>query len=459
MANTGARKASIILGVIMAGALLAGSILPLFGNNAPQQQLITPTPALVPTFPPPVTNFDAIDFSRSFLHPSGLFTIAQPTGFQPTEPNIGLTLAQVNMVNEGTLSVIDAYIEDAGGPISADDLDARFDRATLAATWARFTNWNELSRRRDGDALLIDFAVTLQRQTYVARQRTWTDGRWIYVVRVLTPDNATNYLVFVLNNVSASLRPFHEFAGTPFNWQAHYDPAASHIIRFPGDWTVADSAPGRPTSIIGTDGEALRLEYEPGVAVSDETAASAWAQAQRAGVQVTSVRPIAQGDQQGFSVAYTLTTADGEPQSGFAVLLNADDGLHSANLRFPDEGIDLNTIDVEALLDVIALEAQPPAVPEATAEATPETEAANEDEEPAPFDPNLAYYNQLALMMSTFRVLPPLNLAGVELPQATPFALPTAQPGEATAEAEATPEAPALEPEVEATAEATEPAS
>jgi hypothetical protein len=134
------------------------------------------------------------------------------------------------------------------------------------------------------------------------------------------------------------------------------------------------------------------------------------------------------------------------------VLLNGEDGtLHAANLRFPAEAIDLHDIDFVLISDDQELpEAPSEATPEATSEATPEATA-----EATP-DPLLVYYD-LALSMSTFRLMPPLSLSPASLPLLTPTPLPTALPLEVTAEA--TPEAtsePASTEDATAEVEATE---
>lgn len=452
--ENGAKRASIILGVFMAIVLIAGVIIPLFTNNlttTTTTQTSTDTPA--PTFPPPVSDFSTISFDQYYLHPTGLFILPQPTGYEVSQPNTSQTIAQVNLVNSSALSVIDAYVEDPGGPITAEELNARFDQATLAQSWARFSTWNELSRRMDGESLIIDFDVALQGQTYVARQKVWTDGDWIYVVRVLAPDNATNFLVYILDNLASRLQPFKQFIGTPFSWQSYYDHTLNHIIRYPSGWTVTDSAPGRPASITGTSGELLRVEARANTTIADEAAAREWVESQRSGATVLSVAPVTRDDASGFSVAYTFATVDGAPQSALAVLLNDSDGtLHVANLRFSADNVDLNSVQAA---EAATTETAPEAATEATAEATAEAPVT---------DAQTLHYQNLALAMTTFRLMPPMNLSAASLPQVTPTPLPTAAPVETTAEAtdgvEATEEAIAedaeteSEPETAATEEA-----
>jgi hypothetical protein len=436
--NNSARRASIYLGIFMAVVLLAGVFLPLLQNNTTTtQELPNPTSTPLPTFPPPPADLTAITFDKLYLHPSGIFAIGQPDGWTATEPSRGATIAQVNLVNNASLAVVDSYIEDPAAPISAADLSAHFSEQAINSSWANFTSWTESNRVLENDQLTLDFTITLQGRTYVARQRAWTDGDWIYVVRVLVPENATELLRYLLDNFASSLRPFNEFKGMPLNWSAYYDPNFSHIIRYPQEWTVTDSAPGRPTSISSRDGILLRVEARPETAVADEAAATAFVESTRSGVSIVSVEPVERGLGAGFSVAYSYTTVDGSPESGLAVLLNGADGtLHIANLMFPAANVDLNNLPEDEV------------APEATAEATEE----------APVIANIgSAYSPLAQVVESFYVLAPLNLSADSLPAtATPmptFAPTVAVTAEATVEAEST-EAAAEEAPADATAEA-----
>lgn len=420
--NNNARRASIYLGVFLAIVMLGGVFLPLLRNNsATTQEIPNPTSTPLPTFPPPPSDLTAIRFDQYYLHPSGIFAIAQPEGWTASEPNRGAAIAQVNLINNATLAVVDSYIEDPATTITADQLSDHFSESVINTSWANFTSWTESSRRLENERLTIDFTVTLQGRTYVARQEAWTDGDWIYVVRVLVPENATEMLRYLLENFVASLRPLTIFQGTPMNWSAHYDPNASHIIRFPQEWAVTDSAPGRPTSITSNDGILLRVEARAGAAVADEAAATAYVEGTRSGVTVTSVVPVERELGQGFSVAYGYTNVDGDQESGLAVLLNSGDTLHIANLIFPTGGVDLNTISAQV-----------------------DTTSASSD----------ALSPVLAQVMSTFNVIEPINLSLASLP-ATATPIPTSAPASETPEAEATVEATDAV-EAEATAEATD---
>jgi hypothetical protein len=431
MQQNQAKRASIYLGVFMAVVLVAGIFLPLI-RQSENAIIPEPTETPLPTFPPPPSDLASIRFDQAYLHPSGIFSIGQPDGWNASEPSKGPNIAQINLINDASLAVVDSYVE--ATPVSEAELSDHFTEQAIASSWSNFTTWQESSRSTGDDGrLTIDFSVTLQGRTYVARQIAWTDGTWIYVVRVLVPENATELLRYLLDNFVASMHPQTQFQGTPLDWDGYYDPSVSHIIRYPASWTLTDSAPGRPASISSSDGSTLRVESQAGASVADEAAARAWVEGRGSGITVTSVVPVTRELGQGFSVAYTTTTVDGGKTSGLAVLLNGPDGtLHTANLQFPASDVDLNTIS--------ARPGETPAVEataEATAEATSEPEAGNEE------------YAQLAEIMGTFYVIEPINLSVQSLPPtATP--LPTLTPTNPPTEVPAT---------VEATAEATEAAT
>jgi len=456
MQNNQARRASIALGVFMAVVLGAGAILPLFNQTTTTVDTTQPTPAPTSTFPSPITDFSTITFDTYFLHPSGLYAVAQPVNWLVSQPSQNTSQAQANFINEAALSVLDIYVERAANPpVTVEELSSRFNQEVLDSSWANFNNWRETFRRTENGQLLIDFVVTLTGQQYVARQIVTTDGDWIYVTRVLAPDNATGLITYLLETLPTSFIAFKQFAGTPFEWQSYFDSQFRHIIRFPAEWQLVDSAPGRPASIASADGVSLRVIGYANRAAADEAAARAFIESERAGATVLSVEPTTRGELSGFSVAYTFANADGEPQSGLAVLLNGADGaLHVANLYFPAPNIDLNT--VETIQEQQATLGQAEVTPEATGEVA-DAFSAIQDIAPAADRGAVGFqYTNYATVMSTFGQLPVLALSADSLPPATPTPIPTPAPLDATAEATSDVESTAeATPDVESTAEAT----
>ncbi|MCC6616242.1 MAG: hypothetical protein IT320_22410 [Anaerolineae bacterium] len=402
----------------MAIVLIAGTILPLFSNNAQTTtQTTDPTAIPSPTFPAPVTDFSGISFDQVYLHPSGLYTIAQPTGWAILNPVTQSEVAQVGMNNGENLSVIDAYIQKPALPVAdAQGISDTLTRDVLAQTWTRYNRWEETNRRIEDDRLIIDFSIVFNRQDYVARQVSWTDGQYIYSVRVVAPSNAIDLLHFLLDNLPATLHPVPGMDVAPFNWQAFYDPYAYHILRYPQTWSQQDVAAGRTASIIGTQGESMRVEISDLSGALDETAASDYVTSMVPNATILSVEPVTRDSADGFGVAYSTSNADGEPFSGYALLLTTGDGkLHTVNLRFPGSAIDLSTLP--AATEAAAAE------PTASADATPE---------PATSDPNAAY-RDYATIMETFHIIEPIPLSADSLPPtATPLPTlpPTATPTE-----------------------------
>ena len=356
------KRMTYIIGFGLVAILGLSTILPLLSTNVTtpiQQAPVEPT--ALPTFPPP-PDPSTITFDETYLHPSGLFTVAEPNGWSPSQPLT--TQEQVRAVfsntqQQGVIQVdVDRPASAGEEPLTLDDVDARFNDSWLSASWREYTSWEESSREREDDRLVIDFALGLRGQTYVARQTAWTDGDWIYSVRVVMPENATNSLLYILDNVANSLEPNKEFAGTPFNWNAYFDPQATHVIRYPAEWDLADSAPGRPASIQGDGSAILRVEAQADTQISSEEEARTWAEQLRSNVSVLSVEPVSRDDSEGYSVAYSYRTVDGDAQSGLALLLNGpEDQLHVANLRFTGNEVDLNAAEVDeqysSLLDVL----------------------------------------------------------------------------------------------------------
>ncbi len=377
----------------MAFVMGMGVIAPFLRQEA-SQTTTTIDPTVVPTATVPVAmvDFSGISLKQVYLHPSGLFTVGQPTGWLPLTPISDAGRAGVTMFNQQTLSIIEISVEQPTAPVTTvDELDARNNKTYLNASWARYGTWTETSRKHDGEQLVIDFNLTLNSQQYVARQLTWTDGQWIYNVRVVTPYNATQMLVYLVGELAKAITPLKQFYGTPIEWTSHYDTVSHAIIRYPAGWTVADTAPGSPTSITSADGTELRVETQANVTIADDTAASQWVDGFQSGATILSVEPVTHGDASGFSVAYSFTTVDGDPRSGVALLLNGPGStLYAANLRFNGGSIDLNALRKTAQASAATPEAA------ATAEATQAAVSADA---------------QLAEVVDTFWILPALDMA------------------------------------------------
>lgn len=344
--NNNMKRLTYIFGITMAVMMALTVVLPAFTPNLQTAQpAVQPTTAPEATVPPP-PDINTISFGQAYLHPSGLYSVAEPTGWQASVPTTTAESARATFSNTPAQSIIQVDVDKpvSDAPLTLDDVDARFTSASLASSWARYSSWSETGqRRRVNDRLVMDFVLTSNNRTYAARQEAWTDGELVYSVRVVTPENAVDALLYVLDGMINSLKINPMLMDAPFDWNAYYDQADQYIIRYPQSWVLADSAPGRPTSISGDAGVTLRLETLA-AAVADADAAGEWVATVRPGTTIESVEPVTRESFEGFSVAYTTRTADGDNQSGLAVLLNGpEDKLYVANLRLPQAGVDLNS--------------------------------------------------------------------------------------------------------------------
>ncbi|MFZ4815129.1 MAG: hypothetical protein ACOYL5_11390 [Phototrophicaceae bacterium] len=347
------RTSVVVFGVFMASllvlSLFTGPILNYSQNLAAQRQVEAANrPTAVPTFLPPVSVSD-VTFDRVALQGSGLFTVAVPAppAWDTIESSYDTFANRARLVMRNAQEVIETAIEqpttiDLSAP---DALEQLYTEQTLGASWRSYSSWEETQRlplNRDGrDILQMDFALTYQNRNFVARHAAWTDGTYVYSVRVITPQNATELLNFLLDGVVERFDTVDALITSPLAWNALYDASANHIIRYPQGWQATVSGVALPAS-IEAQGVALRVEAIADATISAEADAEAFALGLPQVTEVLSVVPTERGDLSGFTVAYSTRTPDGEIGSGGVVLLNGEGKLHVANLRVSNLSFDLN---------------------------------------------------------------------------------------------------------------------
>ncbi len=333
----------------LAVLMIASVFLPFFQSRTTTTQTVTPTEIPQPTVPAPVTDFSTLSFEQRYLHPSGLYTVAQPSGFEPTTPSNNGQLVQVNLRNSDQLSVIEAIAEYPEAPLAdLEALNTRLDQSFLANSWRSYTTWTETARRVDTEKnqVIIDFNLTQARQNYIARHAAWIGEDGVtYMMRVVTPDNASNYLVHMLEQMIPTLQPVAAFQGSPVDWTTYFSTTEGYVVRYPQTWGITDGSEGTPLTIEG-DGTVLRLESRAETAIADESAAQEYVQTLRPNAQIVSVQPVEREGGNGYAVAYSETNLDGEAFSGYVVLLNdaATGRLLTANVRIGEGGVDFNAL-------------------------------------------------------------------------------------------------------------------
>jgi hypothetical protein len=342
-------RVSAVLGLLLVFAMGSSLILPLIRRINPATQTDPATPTPQPTVPAPVSDLSTISFTEPYIHPSGLFTAAKPSGYSISNEFSTTGEAQATMRNADQLSVLEIRVT---RPTSEQDITTMdgvsgiFNDEWLTSSWREYSTWDETERRTEGDSVIIDFNLSRSGQDYIARQQSFTDGTWVYSVRVVTPSNAAEMLRYVLENEVNSFQPVAQYTGLPMEWNAYYDTVNQYVIRYPGTWLLEDSAPGAPASIDGIN-VALRVETLDTLLDSEE-AASGYVLGLHSGIEVLSVEPVEQFGASGFNVAYKQTTLDGDSESGLVTILN-DEVSHVANVLLTDVAdTDLNTVDTSA---------------------------------------------------------------------------------------------------------------
>lgn len=347
--NKTTKRFTVVIGVIMTVAMVGSLILPLLSGQVAQSDFgaETPQPTRLPepTFPPP-PDISTIDFEATYLHPSGLFTVAAPTGWRSASSSNTADELRASLSNADAQSVVEArIIKNYDGIGEAEELSAYFDRNWLGQSWRDYWSWDETGRKISAAGhVVIDFNLTRSRAYFIARQESWLQDGDIYSVRVVTAENAPRELKYLLEGVTGNVRRITAFVDAPFEWNAYFDNLDKHIIRFPAGWQLTDAAEGLPATIVG-DSVTMVVETHD-VALASDADAIHWIEKWRDGLKALTVEAIDVGDASGFRISYQIQTLDGATDSGLSIMLNGfDNRLHVANARVSDFDLDLLQVD------------------------------------------------------------------------------------------------------------------
>ncbi len=345
--NTNQKRFTVFIGIVLIASMLMSLLIPLV-RNADTAAAAQPTVVPTVTPPPAITDVSSIVFDRTYLHPSGLFSVKLPSGWNASASTSTATEAQMTMQNNAQGSVVEVRLLKPATPITdATQLGQIFTPDWLKSSWRSYQTWDESLRQVVDNTLQIDFTLKKDGQDFIARQIARANGDWVYVTRVVAPVNAAEMLRYVLAETDKSIQLQTPVSAVPLEWASYSDATWQHLIRFPAAWQRVDAALGVPASIEGPAG-ALRVEAVEGKTLASADDAKAYASSTRSGLTVQNVKPISQLGSDGFQVAYTTSTLDGEKQSGVMLLLNGSDNkLHVANLRLSGSG-DINLNDETA---------------------------------------------------------------------------------------------------------------
>ena len=194
----------------------------------------------------------------------------------------------------------------------------------------------------------VDYDLTLNRRLFNARHLAWTDGTWLYVVRVVGPSNAIQQTIYLAEQMASELEPIPLFQEGDAGWTGHFDPVIGYVVRFPTSWEIQDRAPGRPFSIAIDDRASLRLDTLPFVIGSEEDAINS----------MTDAMPNAQllsstSWEDGYLISFGHETALGEEHSGLWLLLpNQDETTIRAEIDIAAKDLDLISFNLEPTTDI-----------------------------------------------------------------------------------------------------------
>lgn len=347
--NKTTKTFTYIIGIVMTVAMVGSLILPMISSQVgvgdSYLETPQPTPFPEPTMPPP-PDTAAIDFDSRYLHRSGLFTIGAPTGWSPASDSSSADELRAGLNNSEVQSVVELRVnKNHAGLSDAESLSDFLDATWLGHTWSGYTGWDETSRKILGDEVLqIDFNVRRGRSHLIARQESWIEDGDIYSARVVTAENASRELKYLLRGLANSVERVGDYASAPYDWDAYFDNSDKHMVRFPSNWEVTDSADGLPATI---EGDSLVLVVGTAdVTLASEDAAMDWTESWRSGVKARSARAVEVAGATGYQVSYRLKTLDGALASGSMMMLRGtDDQVHIANIRMPHLDEDLLTVD------------------------------------------------------------------------------------------------------------------
>jgi len=327
------KRFSVFIGIILISAMLMSTLVPLV-SNMNQTPAIPPTVVPTVTPPAPISDLASIAFDRTYLHPTGLFSVKMPTGWLATNSTSTTTEAQMTMGNSPQLSVIEVRLLKPTTPVTTvTEVGQIFTEDWLNASWREYQSWDESRREVIDNKVQIDFTLARNGQDFIARQVARTEGDWVYITRVVTPVNAADMLRFVLAETDKTIELQPLASDVPLEWASYSDSTWQHLIRFPAGWQNVDGMAGVPVSFDSPQG-VLRVEAIDGKTVANVDEATAFATSTRSNLTVENVKPVTQAGVEGFQVAYTVTNLEGETESGAMVLLNgSDEKLHVANLR------------------------------------------------------------------------------------------------------------------------------
>jgi len=315
-----------------------------FGTLPPATQIVVPTPDPNPQ----------LAGALPYIHSSGLFQTFRPAGSDWLVSESDLqgadSIASVVFRSAARLALFHNYIQPGVEYESLEALSAGFLTAEHYQTaWNAYDGWQETGRQITPDGVVTDFALQASGSDYLGRSVTRLDRSWLYVTRIVVPANNAPLLDMLDRYLRAYFVGYPAMQALPVAWPAFVDQQLGYALKHPADWSLLAGGNGRPATLSAATASGqhtVRLHSVLDGTVTNEQAARDWLAQEVPGATLLGLEPLTITLEGGYLLAYTFTDAQGNPQSGLAVLLNNDEGrLLVANARIDSPDANLLSAD------------------------------------------------------------------------------------------------------------------
>lgn len=273
---------------------------------------------------------------KIYYHPSGLFSVRMPVGWEiplpagakEAENNKQLAEADVAFGSRALASVIyisvSRYLPNPTANI--EELNILYDGNYLRSFWQNYNNFHEVSRRTDGNRLIINMSVVSASGYYDSQWISQINNGWLVMVTVTVPANSDKLLADLVQFVLPTLTVYPSAANTPLTWTSIQDTTLGYFVKYPDNWLILVGKMGGKFLVSGAlDNRSVLLTVvgQRNKTVQDQNDARQWVlQNISKDAEILAVRNEVRDDAKGYAVSYAQSAGVSFPLSGVAILLN-----------------------------------------------------------------------------------------------------------------------------------------
>lgn len=305
-----------------------------------------PTPVIIPT-PDPDPQLAG---KLVYIHSSGYFQTFQPAGddwFSDEALDTSTSaLARVAFQSVTRLAVIHNYIQPGVEFDSLESLSQNYlTEGHFAGAWSDYDNWQETGRTITENAVIVNFTLVTGGHAYLGRTVVKLDNAWLYVTRLVVPNNNPALLDLLEQMVIPAFTGYHTLQELPQTWPTYIDRQLGFLLKYPYSWQQVAGGIGRPVTFKPLPDQPwpiVRLWTEPDSLIESDSQANLWIAIANPTAKALEVAPVERQDGRGFQVAYTFRDSAGDAHSGLVTLLNDAEGqLYVADLQIDSAGVNL----------------------------------------------------------------------------------------------------------------------